>query len=339
MVKLRITNLDDLWYLTQIIEPGDVVSGVTMRKVKIGQEDNAKMVKKTMFLTITAETIEFSAMGNALRVNGKVKEGTEEVAQGSYHALELEQNSDITLQKETWLAYQKQKLEEAVEQQEQYLLCLLERDEALFAVSKRSGYTILTKMQGDVPKKGQITEIKKDFYQELSKVLSDYFERHQPAVVIIASPAFYKEELLKALPPDVKRKSVLSTCFDVSERALDEVLKRPELQEVLQKSHARQEQLLVEELLGEIHKRGLCSYGWKEVQQAGEQGAVRALLTTDTFIQEQRQSGNFKAVDALFKLVDSRGGKIHLLAATQEGGRKLNGLGGIAALLRYKMVF
>ena len=34
-IKLRIENLDDLWYLSQIIDSNDLVSGSTLRKIKI----------------------------------------------------------------------------------------------------------------------------------------------------------------------------------------------------------------------------------------------------------------------------------------------------------------
>ena len=34
--KLKIENMDDLWCLSHIIEPGDLVKGKTIRKIKIG---------------------------------------------------------------------------------------------------------------------------------------------------------------------------------------------------------------------------------------------------------------------------------------------------------------
>ena len=36
-VKLTVENLDDLWYLSQIVDTGDLVKGVTFRKIKIGE--------------------------------------------------------------------------------------------------------------------------------------------------------------------------------------------------------------------------------------------------------------------------------------------------------------
>ncbi len=337
-VKLKVTELDDLWYLQQILEPGDLVTGKTTRKIKVGSEENAKSLKKTFTLTIEAETIDFGASGDTLRVNGKVKQGPEDVPRESYHALSLEENSEITLQKKRWQQYQKQKLQESCEPKNQYLICILDREEAILALTKRSGHEVLAKLAGQVAKKNRSVEIKKDFQEEIISLLQEYAQRYSPARIVLASPAFYKEELLKKISsPELKKKIVLATCFDVSERALDEVLKRPELTEALKGNRAREEQLLVEQLLQEINRSGAVAYGWEEVLQASESGAVKELLLTDHFIQKRKEAGQFAEVDQLLKLVDSQQGKIHLLSSEHEGGRKLNGLGGIAALLRYKL--
>ncbi|MBI1968428.1 hypothetical protein HYS49_00815 [Candidatus Woesearchaeota archaeon] len=75
----------------------------------------------------------------------------------------------------------------------------------------------------------------------------------------------------------------------------------------------------------------------REVEKAIHAGAARTLLLTDEYVQEQREKGNFAALDELMKLVDQLQGKVHILSAQSESGRKLNGLGGIAALLRYEL--
>ena len=94
-VKVKIENLDDLWYLNHIIEPGDFVKGKTFRKIKIGQEGQRKqkVVKKSIYLAVQVEKIGFSKTSNILRVSGIVKEGPEDVPLGSYHTINLEENS------------------------------------------------------------------------------------------------------------------------------------------------------------------------------------------------------------------------------------------------------
>ena len=61
-VKVKIENLDDLWYLNQIIESHDIIKGKTFRKIKIGQEDQRKqkVSKKTVFLVVEVENVELT---------------------------------------------------------------------------------------------------------------------------------------------------------------------------------------------------------------------------------------------------------------------------------------
>src|SRR3989338_655673 len=335
LVKLKVTDKDDLWYLSHLIDQGDLVRGKTTRKIKIGEGENAKSVKKTLTICIEAETVELTEI--SLRINGKVQEESEDVAKGSYQSITLEEASEFSLEKRQWLEYQKQKLQEACEKKYDYLLCLFDREEVLFALTKKFGYEILTTLKGEVQKKAKAVEIKKDFQEEIIKTLGSYNDRYKPSAIILASPAFYKEDLFKKIPAsDFKKKIVLAACSDISERSLDEVMRRPELAETLKHSRARQEQILFEELLKEINKNDKAAYGWKEVQEAANSGSVQKLLLTDEFVRKKRAAGEFAAVDQGMKTVDSMQGEIHIISSESDGGKKLNGLGGIAAILRYK---
>ena len=243
----------------------------------------------------------------------------------------------LSLDRRRWMEYQKQNSHKACEKKYDYLLCLFDREEVLFALTKKFGYEILTTLKGEVQKKAKAVEVKKDFQEEIIKTLESYNERYKPSAVILASPAFYKEDLYKKIPQsELKKKIVLATCSDISERSLDEVMRRPELAETLKHSRARKEQLLIEELLKEINKSDKAAYGWKEVQEAIDSGSVLKLLLTDEFVRKKRAAGEFAAVDQGMKTVDSMQGEIHIISSESDGGKKLNGLGGIAAILRYK---
>ncbi|MEW5897158.1 MAG: mRNA surveillance protein pelota [Nanoarchaeota archaeon] len=336
IVKLRVEDAEDLWYLSHLIDPGDLVKGKTTRKIRIGAGENAKSVKKTLTLKIEAETVELTEA--ALRINGLVKEGPEDVPKDSYHSIALESGSELLLQKSRWMEYQKQKLNESSEKKYNYLLCLFDREEALFALTKKNGYEVLAKIQGEVEKKAKKSEIKKDFQLEIINALETYSRRYSPERIIIASPAFFKEYLLeKITSSELKKKIVTATCSDISERSLDEVMRSPELAAVLKHSRARMEQLLIEELLAEINKGEKATYGLKEVKEAVNSGAVLKLLITDNFIRRKRTENKFAEIDALMTFVDGSKGEVHVLSSEHDAGRKLDGLGGIAAMLRYKI--
>jgi protein pelota len=337
-VSVLITEGDDLWYLKQLIDPGDLVKGKTTRKIRIGNSENAKVTKKTMTLTVEAETVEFGDDGASLRINGLIKDGPEDLPRDNYHAISIVEQSQITITKSTWMAYQKQKLQEASKTKYSYLFCLFDREEALIAVTQKFGYKILVKLKGSVAKKAQDVTITKDFHTELIEAIKQYNDRLQPEKIIIASPAFYKEDLFKKVKDDkIRMKTILSACSDISERSLDEVLKRPELSDALKFSRAREEQLIVDELLKEINKNNLATYGWKETSNAIKLGAISALIITEKYIQKQKEDNKFAQLDEQMRHVDALKGKIHLISSEMDSGKKVDGLGGIAALLRYKL--
>ncbi len=337
LVKLQITDTEDLWYLQQLIDPGDYCTARTTRKIRVGGDDSTSTARKAMTLTIEVETVALSDDCSTLRVNGRVREGPEEVPRDSYHALELQESTECTLQKVSWLQFQRQKLEEACRARYNYLLCLLEREEALLALTRPKGYEVLARLQGEASKKRLGTQVRKEFWEEVKKALETYDARYQPERIILASPAFYKEEVLQRITiPGLKSKIVLATCSDASEHSLDEVISSPELALILQESKARQDTLLVEELLKEIGKEHLAVYGWKEVQAAAQAGAVRMLLLTDAFLRRRRQEGAYRELEELMKHVDALQGETHLISSAREAGRKLDGLGGVGAVLRYK---
>ncbi len=102
------------------------------------------------------------------------------------------------------------------------------------------------------------------FYFETIKKLREYDKRYKIDNIIIASPAFWKEELLKNLKDDeLKSKITSATCSSVSRNAINEVLKRNEVREILNKDRIAKEINLVEDLLVEIATNNLAAYGSK----------------------------------------------------------------------------
>ena len=135
---------------------------------------------------------------------------------------------------------------------------------------------------------------------------------------------------------ELKKKIVLAACSDVTQTALHEVTKSPELAKILQNNRAREEEMLMEGLLKSL-KDDLATYGFKEVKEAILTGAVETLLLTDELIKQKKLTGEYFELDELMQQLDALNGKIHVLSTEFAGGQKLKGLGGIAAILRYKL--
>ncbi|MBN2421842.1 mRNA surveillance protein pelota [Candidatus Woesearchaeota archaeon] len=340
-VKLKIESLDDLWSLSYIIEKGDIIKATTLRKIKLGKdtERDSKIIKKPVFLSIRTEKIEFHKYSNVLRVNGLITDGPEDIARGSFHTINLEENSVFELTKEQFHNYQIEKLKEATQEiPSKVLICVHDREEAIFALLKKYGYSVLSSVKGTVSKKSEDNIKTEDFYASIIKMIKDYDKRYGVDNIIVASPSFWKEYLMKKISDDsLKKKIVLASCSTTGETGINEVIKRQEVQEVLKRQKFSKEIKLVEKLLEEISKDNLASYGIEHVREAVSAGAVSELLITDEFIHKKRQEDDFEDIDSLMKQAEKANGSVHIITSEHEGGNKLDGLGGIAALLRYKL--
>ncbi len=341
--KIKIENADDLWYLSQVIDKRDLVSGKTLRKIKIGGEEDrkAKVTKKPVFIKIRVEKAEFAESQTLLRISGTIEEGTEDIAKGEHHTFNVEEGTELTIEKEKWFNYQKDKLEESFSSKiSKILIVVFDREEAYFALMKKYGYEILTHIEGNVAKKGIDEGKTSNFYVEIINKVKEYDTRHNLDNIILASPAFWKDELLKNLnDEDLKKRMVLATCSSVDKSSFNEVLKRDEVRKVLSQDRITREINLVEDLMKEISNNGKAAYGIKDTENAVNSGAAETVLITDKIIQKLRQQDKFDKLDSIMKTADSTNSKIHIISSDHEGGKKLDGLGGVGVILRYKMSY
>jgi len=340
-ITIKVENQDDLWYLSHIIDVDDLIKGKTIRKIKIGNQEDRKseVIKKSVFIKLQVEKSEFTE--NSLRVSGKIKEGPEDIPLGSYHTFEFEENTIAAIIKESWLKFQLDKLKEASQEKTgKIMIIVLDREEALFALMQRDGFKLLTALKGEVNKKSVEEKQKSSFYEEIIAQIKEYDERYSLSKIILASPIFWKEELIKEIKDaNIKKKIIQATCSSVDNNGINEVLKRPETQEALHQDRIAQEINSVEELLKEISKNSLSVYGLKPTEEAVNAGAVKTLLVTDKLIKKHREKENYKQIDNMLKNTESMKGNVIIISSDHEGGRKLDGLGGIGALLRYKLSY
>jgi protein pelota len=341
--KLKVENLDDLWYLNQIIECHDLVKGKTFRKIKIGSETQRKqsVSKKPVFLEIDVIKAEYSATTSALRISGIIKKAPEEIPLGSHHTFSIEEGTVITIIKQKWLRFQIDKLKDASKQPSKILICVHDREEAIFALIKKYGYQVMSKMKGMVVKKNDLNNQKHvNFYKEIIEKICEYDERYSPSKIIIASPAFWKEDLMKEMSEgSIKDKIILATSSSADENAVGEVIKRPETENALKQDRVTKEYKYVDELFKEISKDNLSSYGMDDTIQAAQAGAIKILLITDNLIMKSRAEDSYEKIESVTKLADSSNSEIIVVSSEHEAGKKLDGLGGIAAILRYKIKY
>lgn len=337
--KLQIDNNDDVWLISQIVDSGDLVSGQTFRKIKIGDSENAESVKKKMYIEIEIDRVEFARNSKMLKLIGKVTQGPEDIPLGSFHSLNVDPDSTITIKKNEWMKFQLMRLDEAEKNTDRrVMLVACDRNHAIIAKMTGQGFEIISELKGDSQKKMMDEAKGKDFFFELISTISEYAKHHKISQIVIGTPDFWRKHIQEEIKDkELGNKIIFGLCYSVSNSGLNELLKRPEVKEALHKDRAIKEVEAVENLLTEISKEALAAYGFKQVKSAVENGAVKTLLITDEFMTKKREQNAFGEVDYLMRTADNMKADIIIISSEHEGGKKLDGLGGIGALLRYKI--
>ncbi|MBI4144162.1 mRNA surveillance protein pelota [Candidatus Woesearchaeota archaeon] len=329
-VRLLVENLDDLWYLYSIIDKDDIVSGKTVRKIKKSADQEG--IRKTVFLTVRVEKAEFSA--GSLRVLGVIVDAFEDIQKGAHHSFAVDIGDQLTIIKKDWLSYHWSRLKEACEQKRANILVVVfDREECLFARIKQQGFEVLAKLKGEVQKKGYDVK-SNDFFGEIIKTIGEYDSRHNFEHIILASPSFWKDALLKLIKGEWKSKVVTAVVSSVDEAGVRESLTNDNTVNALKSASASLQLRAVDELLSSIAKNSKVVYGFNDV--LGASGAIERLLVSNNFIDRMRSEGRMHELETIFKTVE-RSGKVMFISSEHEGGKKLDGLGGIAAFLRYNV--
>lgn len=335
-IKLVPENLDDIWHLHNIIEEGDLVRAVTFRTAEGEKADKLrakKAEKKKMKLGIRVEKVTFHEFSNRLRIQGVIVEGEQDL--GSYHTfnVDAEEMQPLSILKDRWKAHQLQRIDEAVQQRTQSMLVLvsLDEDAATIALLYQSGVQIVAEI--DAHRSGKMYESKEtsqEYYGEIFAVLRTVKKTDTPLVVI--GPGFAREHLMKAGKEKEQalfKDSITHATANAGVNGVHEALKVGIVEQITKENRVSKETQAVEKVFEEIKKDGLVTYGAAEVEDALSRGAAESLLVSDVLVRS-------KNGEQLLDLARKTHCDFIIINTMHEAGRKFEGIGGVAALLRFR---
>ncbi|MHB8632418.1 MAG: mRNA surveillance protein pelota [Thermoplasmatota archaeon] len=333
-LHLRLDSLDDLWTLRNVLEEGDLVVADTFRTAP-GATDkirSGKMEKRAIRLGVRAKEIQWDDFSDQLRVLGPIEEGEQD--HGRHHALILKPDGmDVLIRKPPPLpAWLVREVEEAVRvgQAPQLLLLAIDDSEAQFALLKGHGLQLL----GSIPASGQgkrhpgAAEAKRAFYREALQSLATF--RPDPRLpALVVGPGWWREEfvaLVRAERPDQASSLNTEGTSQGGRTGLQEALRTGAIDRVVLGHRVQADTQAMERFLDHVARDdGLAAYGAKQVAQAVAGGQVEEVLASDRAV----RSGKLSALLA-------RGAPLRILSTAHPSGERLDQMGGVAALLRYR---
>ncbi len=333
-IKLMLETDEDMWHLFNVLEVGDLVTAsTTRREEKSADKIRAeKMEKKRMILGIRTEKIEFSDDDLRLRVLGTIESGPQDI--GQHHTLIFEIGDSLALTKMHWRETQLERLDRAVNDSKKprIIFVSLDQDDATIAVLRQFGLKEITTIRSGRSGKQYEEKGKTDNYHgEITDKLKPLMEPNMPLVLL--GPGFEKEALAEHLKklnlPEFKALHVYHT-GQCGMAGVNELIKTGMGSDILKESSVGSEMEAVEKLMTEIGKDGLATYGPKEIENAALSGAVETLLVLDSKLREQD-------LDRIVLAVESQKGNMIVVSEQHDGGKELAALGGMGAILRYKV--
>ncbi len=339
-ITLVPESLDDLWHLTYVLEPGDRVGGDTTRRIR-RDDDKTRDTggeREPMWVALAVDDVEFAKFANRLRVGGDIVDCSREDQLGFHHTLNVEERTELEVEK-VWQTDQLERLQEAVEASEnpEVAIATVEEGEAYvhtvaqYGVEERAS---ITKPTG----KGEYARPRDELFDDLGAVL----QRTDAEAVILAGPGFTKQDALEYIEaeyPDVAERITVVDTSASGGRGVHEVLKRGAVEEVQAETRIAREAERIDELMKRIADGAKAAYGIEETMQAAEFGAVEELLILDSRLRMERAGEGDWGVGAneLIRTVEQKGGEVTVFSEEFDPGQQLKNLGGVAALLRYRL--
>ncbi|MDN5310135.1 MAG: protein pelota [Methanolobus sp.] len=332
-ISVTTETLDDLWHLKYIIENGDLVFALTKRKADTASDKlrPEKAEKVNVRLGLRVNGLEFHRFSNRLRIHGVIEQGMDT---GQHHTFNIEEGTNLSIIK-TWKKDQLERIDEAeaASKRPKVVLVAVEEGDADIGLVRHYGIEMYSHIcQSSGKGEGSLRDV---FFHEIVEKLVTAASGSE--AIVVSGPGFTKEDFIKYLQskqPELASRALVEDTSSIGMSGFQEVLRRGAVDRITEESRIARESTLMDELLREIAIQGKAAYGIDEVRTAQDYGSIDTLLVADEFLREEREKGD---IDSFLQSVEHSQGRIVIFSTIFEPGHKLLALGGIAALLRFKI--
>lgn len=326
-----IETLDDLWVLSQFIIQDDKLYATTERKVKIGTDINYKVVKKLIFVELLVKQVKFES--DTLRAAGEIQNETEFTAKGASHTLTFKIGDKIKIEKKELLKFEKKLIDNACNTKKSTnLLILLDKDELLACEFTQVSFKVLFKKTGLGSKKYNNMQINDE--EEKFKLIEDIITKEY-SQIILAGPGLFKDKLQKYIKDKIGLTTLTFSWSDVSSVSVQKVINKIYESSSLRDSQIAQETKYITKLLENINKNQKFVYGQKNTYDSVQNGSCDALLISTKYIETSKDNNEYLELNEIIKLAEQLNGELIIIDSKNEPGKIIDGLGGIAGILRY----
>jgi protein pelota len=303
-------------------------------------------------------------------------EASDHVRIGSYHTLTIAKTRALTIEKEeppAWDMFALDVIKKACSEKAKLgaidlAIMLVEEGYASLHLVGSEGLSMkAAKVETRMPKKygaaaSGIGKAQSKFFSRCALAIGQNIDFKSIQCLVLAGPGFTKDELSKYLlleaarskgsldSGDVKNanehllgilenkgKIITAHASSAFGHALQEVLSSPEISKRIANTRASSQVNALNRFYEMLnHDETRAFYGAVPVERAAEMGAIEDLLITDSLFRDRNAETRVKYT-TLVESVKQAGGQAFIFSSLHVSGEQLDGMGSIAATLRFPM--
>jgi protein pelota len=300
-------------------------------------------------------------------VSGKIVEENEHVKIGQHHTLDLELHRPFVLRKaEGWDSVALEQLKEAIREDRRAELWAVVMGEGIANICMITEYRTILRHRIDIP----VPRKRKSYNTGHSKAMEKFFmttlatlrrqmdpgnpstaEPEKTLPLLLASPGFVaqafftymKEEATRTLDKSLRAliaSVIIAPATSAHAHALSDILSSPAITTKLSDTKYARETALMDKFTDLMRlDEARAWYGPREVERAVDRGGVGrgggVLMISDTLFRSHNVEERRRWVALVDRVREVEGGEVRVFSSLHESGKRLEGLGNIAAILTY----
>ena len=343
--KLRIDSEDDLWVLARFAISGRSLAMLGERRDTTTAESGGRAKaaeRKKMWIQLRIITTEYKTYSSILRVHGTIEQAPMDI--GSHHTHLVEVGDEIELHSLSGFPeYDRLLLTETMtsDKKSNVSIIVVENDEiVLFEVTRRGLREGATWTMRGGGKRGDIRTsetVAKSFQQQVAKEILAATSTELP--MILCGPGHARERLRQViLAQDPQRTIRLVSTSMAGRPGANEIIREGLADELLSEHAISKEIQLLEEVWLRLSKNGAVAYGENELSKAMNEGAIETLLVSADTLRNPEAMIEGTPVSTCIQGISDIGAELVQCSSDHDSGEQLNNMGGVIALLRYRLV-
>ncbi|MBT5281927.1 MAG: pelota family protein [Euryarchaeota archaeon] len=343
--KLRIDSEDDLWVLARFAISGRSLAMLGERRDTTTAESGGRAKaaeRKKMWIQLRIITMEYKTYSSILRVHGTIEQAPMDI--GSHHTHLVEVGDEIELHSLSGFPeYDRLLLTETMtsDKKSNVSIIVVENDEiVLFEVTRRGLREGATWTMRGGGKRGDIRTsetVAKSFQQKVAKEILAATSTKLP--MILCGPGHARERLRQViLAQDPQRTIRLVSTSMAGRPGANEIIREGLADELLSEHAISKEIQLLEEVWLRLSKNGAVAYGENELSKAMNEGAIETLLVSADTLRNPEAMIDGTPVSTWIQGISDIGAELVQCSSDHDSGEQLNNMGGVIALLRYRLV-